>query len=176
MNEAVLQAPPPHRSLFGLMAFLAATYLVAGVSSAFTVSAIPGWYAALAKPSYNPPNWLFGPVWTLLYALMAVAAWLVWRLPDVPFRRGVPGVLGKRRVALFWFGVQLIANFLWSFVFFGHRQLGLSVVEIAFLGFAVAVTMLLFFRLSKAAGWLFVPYFAWVSFAAVLDVAIWRLN
>jgi len=159
-----------------LAGFLAATFLVAGISTTFTVSAIPTWYATLAKPSFNPPNSIFGPVWTLLYALMAVAAWLVWRLPDVPFRRGVPGVLGKRRVALFWFGIQLIANFLWSFVFFGHRQLGLSVVEIAFLWVAVAVTMLLFFRLRQAAGWLFVPYLAWVSFASVLNFAIWRLN
>ena len=176
MSELTLQSSPRSYSAVALAGFLAATFLVAGVSTTFTVSAIPTWYATLAKPSFNPPNAIFGPVWTLLYTLMAIAAWLVWKLPDVPFRRGAAGVLGMRRVALFWFGVQLALNFLWSFVFFGHHRLGLSVVEIIFLWLAVAGTMLLFFRLSKAAGWLFVPYLAWVSFASVLNFAIWRLN
>jgi len=176
MSELSLQSPPRNYSALALAGFLAATFLVAGVSTTFTVTAIPTWYAGLAKPSFNPPNSLFGPVWTLLYTLMAIAAWLVWRLPDVPFRRGQTGVFSIRRVALFWFAIQLALNFLWSFVFFGHRRIGLSVVEIAFLWIAVAGTMLLFFRLRKAAGWLFVPYLAWVSFASVLNFAVWRLN
>ncbi len=176
MSEPSLQSSPRSHSALALAGFLAATFLVAGVSTTFTVSAIPTWYAALAKPSFNPPNNIFGPVWTLLYALMAVAAWLVWKLPDVPLIRGSVGVFSIRRVALFWFGIQLVLNFLWSFVFFGHHRIGLSVVEIAFLWIAVAGTMLLFFRLSRVAGWLFIPYLAWVSFAGVLNLAIWRLN
>jgi benzodiazapine receptor len=176
MSELSLPSSPRRNSALALAGFLAATFLVAGVSTTFTISAIPTWYAALAKPSFNPPDNIFGPVWTLLYTLMAIAAWLVWKLPDVPFRRGGVGVFSIRRVALIWFGIQLTVNFLWSFVFFGHHKIGLSVVEIAFLWLAVAGTMILFFRLSKAASWLFVPYLAWVSFASVLNFAIWRLN
>ena len=176
MSELSPPSSPRNYSALALAGFLAATFLVAGVSTTFTLPSIPTWYAALAKPSFNPPNQIFGPVWTLLYTLMAIAAWLVWRLPDVPFRRGGTGVLGIRRVALFWFGVQLALNFLWSFVFFGHHRIGLAMAEIVFLWVAVAGTMLLFFRLSRPAGWMFVPYLAWVSFAAVLNFAIWRLN
>jgi translocator protein len=176
MSEPTLQSSPRRNSAVALAGFLAATFLVAGVSTTLTLPAIPTWYAALTKPSFNPPNAVFGPVWTLLYTLMAVAAWLVWRLPDVPFRRGGAGVFSIRRVALFWFGGQLATNFLWSFVFFGHHRIGLSVIEIIFLWLAVAGTMLLFFRLSRPAGWMFVPYLAWVSFASVLNFAIWRLN
>lgn len=146
--------------------FLAATFVVAGVSSAFTVPAIPTWYAGLAKPSFNPPNQVFGPVWTLLYTLMAIAAWLVRKRPDSRLRRA----------GLIWFGIQLAVNFLWSIVFFRFHQIGLAMAEIVLLWVAVAGTMLLFFRVSKPAGWMFLPYLAWVSFASVLNFAIWRLN
>ncbi len=166
MNDPGVQPPSRPYSAVALAAFLAATFLVAGVSSVFTVTAIPTWYAALAKPSFNPPNQVFGPVWTLLYALMAIAAWLVWKQPDSKLRRA----------GLIWFGIQLALNFLWSFVFFRYHQLGLAMVEIAFLWLAVAGTTAIFFRTSKAAGWMFVPYLAWVSFASVLNFAIWRLN
>jgi translocator protein len=176
MSELSLQSHPRRHSAFALAGFLAVTFLVAGISTTFTVSALPTWYAALAKPSFNPPNQIFGPVWTLLYTLMAIAAWLVWRLADVPFRRGVAGVLSIRRLALFWFFVQLALNFLWCFVFFGHHRIGLSVVEIVFLWLAVAGTTVVFFRLSRPAGWIFMPYLVWVTFAAVLNLAIWRLN
>jgi len=149
-----------------LACFLAATFLVAGVSSLFTVSAIPTWYAALNKPSFNPPNQIFGPVWTVLYALMAIAAWLVWRLPDSKLRRA----------GLLWFGIQLGLNFIWSFVFFSSHQIGLAVIEIALLWIGILGTMLIFFRLSKVAGWMLVPYLGWVSFASLLNFAIWRMN
>ncbi len=157
-----------------LFVFLAATYLVAGVSSALTVSEISTWYPTLAKPSFNPPNWIFGPVWTLLYTLMAIAAWLVWRLPDSQLRQG--GGFSVRRLALFWFGIQLAINFLWSVIFFRYHRIGIALVEVVFLWLAIAGTTALFFRLSKSAAWLFVPYLAWVSFASVLNFAIWRLN
>jgi tryptophan-rich sensory protein len=154
------------KSVPALVAFLASTYLVAAVSSTFTISSIPTWYAALAKPGFNPPNEVFGPVWTLLYTLMAIAAWLIWRLPDSKLRSA----------GLLWFGIQLGLNFIWSFVFFRSHQIGLAVVEIALLWVGILGTMRIFFRLSKAAGWMFVPYLAWVSFAGVLNFAIWRLN
>ncbi len=142
------------------------TFLVAGVSSVLTVPSIPTWYAALAKPRFNPPDQVFGPVWTVLYALMAIAAWLAWKRPDSPLRT----------TALVSFGLQLALNFAWSLLFFRDHRIGLALVEIFVLWLAIAVTMSVFFRLSRAAGWMFVPYLAWVSFASVLNFAIWRLN
>jgi len=166
-RETSLQMPfARNHGGVALAAFIGLTYLVAAVSSIFTVTAIPTWYAALAKPFFNPPNQVFGPVWTVLYTLMAVAAWLVWRRPDSPLRR----------TGLLWFGIQLGLNFIWSFVFFSAHQIGLAVIEIVLLWIAIAGTMVIFFRLSKPAGWMFVPYLAWVTFASVLNFAIWRLN
>jgi len=147
-----------------LAGFLAVTFLVAGVSTVLTVPSITTWYAGLAKPGFNPPDQLFGPVWTVLYALMAIAAWLIWKRPDSP----------RRRTALVWFGIQLALNFGWSLLFFRDHQIGAALVEILLLWLAIALTMALFFRLSRAAGWVFVPYLAWVSFASVLNIAIWR--
>jgi len=124
----------------------------------------PGeWYATLAKPEWNPPAWIFGPVWTLLYMLMAVAAWLVWK------RNG-----WQRPLWLYL--VQLALNAAWTPVFFGANQIGWAFVEIIALWAAILVTMLAFLRVSKAAGWMLVPYLAWVSFAAFLNFSLWRLN
>jgi tryptophan-rich sensory protein len=154
------------KSALALAGFLALTYLVAATSTIFTVSAIPTWYAALAKPPFNPPNAIFGPVWTLLYTLMAIAAWFIWRLPPSPLRRD----------ALILFAVQLTLNFLWSFIFFGSHRIGLALAEIALLWLTILVTTIAFFRLNPPAGWLFVPYLAWVTFAAILNAALYRLN
>jgi translocator protein len=166
MNDPAVRQPYRSYRAAVLAAFLAATFLVAGVSSLFTVSAIPTWYAALAKPSFNPPNQIFGPVWTLLYALMAIAGWLVWKQPDSKLRRA----------GLIWFGIQLAVNFLWSVIFFRFHQIGLAMAEIVLLWIGVAGTTAIFFRVSKPAGWMFVPYLVWVSFASVLNFAIWRMN
>lgn len=167
MSETSILLPASRKhSAIALAAFLGLTYLVASVSSVFTIASIQTWYPVLAKPSFNPPNQVFGPVWTALYTLMALAAWLVWRRPDSPLRRA----------GLVWFGAQLAANFLWSFVFFSAHRIGLALIEIALLWVGILGTMILFFRLSKAAGWMFAPYLAWVSFAGVLNFAIWRLN
>lgn len=137
------------------------------VSAFFTTRAIPTWYATLVKPAFNPPNWVFGPAWTTLYALMGVAAWLVWR-------RGLssPGV----RTALVLFAIQLALNFAWSWLFFGIQQPGWAFAEIVALWVAIAATIAAFFGVSRAAGWLMTPYLAWVTFAAVLNLALWRLN
>lgn len=128
---------------------------------------MPGeWYAGLAKPAWNPPNWLFGPVWTVLYILMAVAAWLVWR------RQGLAGAA----LPLLVFVVQLVLNAMWSWLFFGLQRPGVALAEILVLWVAILVTILLFFRVRSVAGILLIPYLLWVSFAAVLNFTIWRLN
>ena len=127
----------------------------------------PGaWYAALAKPAWNPPGWLFGPVWALLYTAMAVAAWMVWK------RRRE---LDVRRPLAFW-GGQLVLNAMWSWLFFGRHQMGLALAEILTLLGLILVTCVLFWRIRPAAGMLLVPYIAWVTFASVLNATIWRLN
>lgn len=124
----------------------------------------PGpWYQALAKPSWNPPAWVFGPVWTLLYLGMAVAAWRVWRKPQA-------------QLALFAFGLQLLLNAAWSPIFFGAHALGWALVEILCLLLTIIWTMVLFFRRDCWAGMLFVPYAMWVSFASFLNATLWRLN
>lgn len=129
--------------------------------------AFSSWYPALQKPSFTPPSWIFGPVWTVLYILMGVAAFLIWQ-------RG----LGHRavRMALIWFLVQLALNAAWSPVFFGLHRIGWALLVIVLLWVAIAGTMHRFFRISLPAGWLLVPYLLWVSFATVLNASIWSLN
>lgn len=127
----------------------------------------PGaWHAALVKPAWNPPNFVFAPVWTLLYALMGAAAWLVFRSASSP----------RRRTALALFAVQLALNAAWSWLFFGRHALGASLAEIVLLWAAILATLLAFRPVSRAAAWLLAPYLAWVTFASALTYAIWRLN
>ena len=125
-----------------------------------------GWYAGLRKPAWNPPAWVFAPAWTLLYVLMAVAAWFVWR----------EGGWKEQWRALALFLVQWLLNALWTPLFFGMHRSGLAFGEILLLWLVLAVTMKSFWRVSKSAGALLVPYLAWVSFAATLNFTIWRLN
>jgi tryptophan-rich sensory protein len=128
---------------------------------------MPGeWYSSLQKPSWNPPGWIFGPVWTALYTMMAVAAWLVWK-------RG--GFTAQRR-PLTTFLVQLALNAAWTPLFFGLHRPGLAFAEILLLWLAIIATLAAFRRVSRIAAWLLVPYLAWVSFAAALNFALWRLN
>jgi len=152
--------------ILALVGFLAACFIVAGIGGMFTSAGMPDWYGSLQKPSFNPPAWVFGPVWTALYAMMAVAAWLVWR------EAGFDGATA----ALTLFFVQLALNLAWSGIFFGLRQPGWALVDIALLWLAIAATAVLFFRHSVWAGALMLPYLAWVSYAAALNYAIWRLN
>ena len=128
---------------------------------------MPGeWYASLKKPSWNPPGWIFGPVWSVLYQMMAVAAWLVWGR----------GGWSKQRRPLFVFLAQLALNALWTPLFFGWHRPGLAFAEIVLLWLAIAATMVAFRPVSRFAAWLLAPYLAWVSFAAVLNFTLWRLN
>jgi len=151
----------------GIIVAIVACELAGIIGSVFTMPAIPGWYAGIAKPSFNPPNWIFGPVWTLLYALMGLAAYLVY---EKGFKR--PEV--KKALAVF--AAQLVLNTLWSIVFFGaHRILGAAVV-IVLLWALILATILLFHRISKAGAYLLVPYILWVSFATVLNISLYVLN
>jgi tryptophan-rich sensory protein len=138
--------------------------LVIGGGLAIGYLTAPGeWYAGLAKPSFNPPAWLFGPVWTVLYILIAVAGWRVWQRDrsDWPMK-------------LWW--AQLALNFLWTPVFFGAHQLGLALVVILLMLAAILAFIATAWRLDRVAAWLFVPYAAWVAFASVLNGSIWMLN
>jgi translocator protein len=150
-------------SWVGLVFWVALSFAAAGVGSRFG----PGdWYAHLAKPSFNPPAWVFAPVWTLLYLVMGLAAWLVWR------ERAVARV----GPALSLFLVQLILNATWSWLFFDLHRIGWALVDLAALWLAIGATLLAFWACRPLAGLLMVPYLLWVSFAALLNFAIWRLN
>lgn len=127
----------------------------------------PGdWYLALNKPSWHPPTWVFGPVWSTLYVMMAVSAWLVWQ----------QGGFAHQRRALTLFLVQLVLNAAWSPLFFGLKQPGIAFAEILLLWLAILATIISFHRIHRIAAWLLVPYIAWVSFAAFLNGTLWQLN
>jgi tryptophan-rich sensory protein len=149
-----------------LMCWLGLCFAVAGVSGRWTASEIPGWYRTLARPAIAPPNWVFGPVWTLLYALMAIAGWRVWLTPASP----------ERNLGLMLFLIQLGLNFAWSWIFFKGHAIGLALAEVVLLWAAIGATTLVFGRVSPTAAWLMAPYWAWVSFASLLNAAFWRLN
>jgi tryptophan-rich sensory protein len=155
------------KDIWKLVVSVVASLAAGGIGSIFTREAIPTWYATLEKPAFNPPNWLFAPVWTLLYILMGVAAFLVWR----------KGLENRQvRTALIVFLVQLVLNALWSVVFFGLESPLYGLVVIAALWVAILFTTLMFYRISRVAGVLMLPYLLWVTFAAVLNESIWLLN
>jgi translocator protein len=148
-------------------AFILVCLLAGFIGSIFTTPSIPGWYAGLTKPSFNPPNWVFAPVWTTLYVLMGLSGFLVYE--KGPKKREV-------RKALAVFAVQLVLNALWSIVFFGaHMILGAAIL-IVVLWAMIVITIRLFSRISKAAACLLVPYILWVSFATVLNISLFVLN
>ena len=142
------------------------TLTVGGISGYATANSIGTWYATLNKPPFNPPNWLFGPVWTLLYVLMGIALYLVWRLP----------ASSAQKTALAVFGFQLLLNFLWSFIFFKFHFIGWALLEIIVLWGAILLTIIVFSHLSKTSSWLLLPYLLWVSFASFLNYTLWNLN
>ncbi len=134
------------------------------IGSFFTASAIPTWYATLVRPELAPPNWIFAPVWTMLFLLMGIALFLVWRKGE--------GV----RLALFLFATQLVLNVLWSILFFGFQSPALALLEVGVLWVAILATMGAFWRISRTAALLLVPYLLWVTFAAYLNYQYWLLN
>jgi benzodiazapine receptor len=151
------------KTIPGLIGWLLLCYAAASLGAFF----MPGeWYAGLQKPAWNPPAWIFGPVWTALYTMMAVAAWLVWKRGGFKSQRWLLGL----------FLVQLALNALWTPLFFGLHQTGLAFAEIILMWLAIAATIAAFSKVHRPAAWLLVPYLAWVGFAAVLNGTLWRLN
>lgn len=162
-----------------LFLFIIGCELVGIVGSFFTVEAIPGWYAGLSKPFFSPPNWVFGPVWTILYAMMGVAVWLVWMEERKSRRTKKPKnkkIIIMKSKALKLFGWQLLANFWWSIIFFGWKSPGWALVNILMMWILIGLTVRSFWQVDKRAAYLMVPYWLWVSFATVLNGAIVVLN
>jgi tryptophan-rich sensory protein len=139
---------------------------VGAVAGIFTAEAIPVWYASLNQPSFNPPNWLFGPVWTTLYIVMGVSFYLIWKMDTSQNR--------NRAIGVFLF--QLILNFFWSFLFFYFKNLGLALVEIILLWLSIATMIFTFYKVKPIAAYINIPYLLWVSFATALNAAYFYLN
>ena len=155
------------QGVYKLIISLVACFAAAGIGSLFTFKAIPSWYPKLRKPPYTPPNWVFGPVWTILYFLMGMAVFIVWQ-------KGLtaPGVL----LAFVLLLVQLGVNAFWSAVFFGMKSKGGGVITIIVLWLLILAAIITSFRVSSWAGALLIPYILWVSIAAYLNIGVWRLN
>lgn len=154
---------PAGRDLLGFIAFVLLCFGVSVLGGRVTAPALRPWYEALAKPSWTPPGWVFGPVWVVLYPLMAIAGWTIWRE-------------GRSRVAVLLFLLQLALNAAWPWFFFGLRRLDWALIDIVALVVAIVATIVVFYPLRRRAALLLVPYLAWVVFAAALNFAIWQLN
>jgi benzodiazapine receptor len=150
---------------YNMLAFIIFLALVGGAAFFGGQWNNKGWYASLSKPGWTPPSWLFPPVWTLLYVLIAIAGWLVWNTPHE-----------SRTLLLALWGVQLVLNAFWSFIFFGRKQIGAALAEIAALWVAIAAFTVLAWPANHLASMLFMPYLAWVSYALALNAWIWRRN
>ncbi len=150
-----------------LIIAIAIPLIVGGTSGFFTATGVESWYQTIARPTWNPPGWIFGPVWTTLYVMMGISLFLVWK-EDTSVE------LKKIGIALF--AVQLVLNFFWSFIFFNQHQIGWALVEIAAMWVFILLTIFAFAQVNKAAAWLLVPYISWVSFATILNYTIWQLN
>ena len=139
---------------------------IGGIAGMFTSEAIPGWYASLNQPSFNPPNWVFGPVWTTLYTILGISFFLIWKLPSSK----------ERNLAMLVFLVQLLLNFCWSFFFFYFKMIGLALIDILALWTMIVVMLVRFYKLKPIASYINIPYLLWVSFATALNMAYFFLN
>ena len=153
-------------TVISLGVFVAICITVSALSGAITATSVGTWYQQLAKPAFNPPDWVFAPVWTVLYLMIAVSGWRIWQ------HRAAP----RRTSALSVYAVQLAANFAWSAAFFGMRSVAGGLIVITILLFVIAANLSAFWRIDRWAGILLMPYLAWVGFAAALNAAIWLLN
>lgn len=150
-----------------LIIAIAIPLIVGGTSGFFTATGVESWYQTIARPTWNPPGWIFGPVWTTLYVMMGISLFLVWK-EDTSVE--------LKKIAIALFTVQLVLNFFWSFIFFNQHQIGWALVEIAAMWVFILLTIFAFAQVNKAAAWLLVPYISWVSFATILNFTIWQLN
>lgn len=154
------------KNIIELIICIAIPLLVGGIAGYATSSSMNSWYSNLNKPFFNPPSWVFGPVWTILYLLMGISLYLIWKQPAST----------KRSKSLQIFFLQLLLNFAWSFIFFKFEQTGLALLEIIVLWLAILTMLFFFYKLNRIAAYLQFPYLAWVSFATVLTASIWHLN
>jgi tryptophan-rich sensory protein len=159
-------SPMEYKRWVPLGLFLVLAFAAAALGALATATSVDTWYPTLRKPDWNPPSWIFSPVWTFLYLLMAVATWRAWRTEDV--------VTARRTVSLY--SAQLTLNALWSILFFGLRQPGAALLEIIVLWALLVLILLRYWRLDRVAAVLWIPYVAWVTFAAFLNGTLWTLN
>lgn len=161
------------RNLIHLTAAIAVSELAGIIGAVFTAPSIPTWYAELVKPALNPPAWVFGPVWTTLYALMGISLFLIWS----SYAKASEGLEKTEITRASWvFFIQLALNTLWSIFFFRLQSPALALLDVILLWLAILATMILFYRISKTASSLLLPYLLWVSFAGYLNYSIWMLN
>ena len=157
------------KKILKLVAFVILCEIIGASGSIFTIANIPTWYANLVKPFFSPPNWVFAPVWTLLFLLMGIALYIIWESVEKKFKK-------IRVLAISWFSVQFAFNVLWSYLFFGLRNPFLGFIGIILLWFSIIFTIIYFYRINKKAAYLLVPYLIWVSFASILNFSIMLLN
>ncbi len=155
------------KPVFKLIISIAIPLIIGAISGFFTSASVKGWFTTINKPSFNPPDWIFAPVWTTLYILMGIACFLVWKSNNET---------AAKRTAIIFYSIQLALNFFWSIIFFGAHQPGWALVDIIALLVMLLLTTIWFERISVAAAWLMAPYLCWVSFATVLNYYIWKLN
>jgi len=136
------------------------------IAGRFTAQAVPEWFASLNRPSFSPPNWLFGPVWTVLYILLGISLFLIWK--QIPSK--------ERNKALWVFSIQMFLNFIWSFVFFYFNQIGLALIVIICLWFSIVLMLIRFYKIKPLAAYLNIPYLLWVTFASILNAGYYTLN
>ena len=156
----------PSRDVFALFGFVAACLVISGLGGAITATSVGNWYQTLAKPSFNPPDWVFAPVWSTLYILIAVAGWRIWRHRQRKATRN----------AFFIYAVQLALNLSWSGLFFGMQRIDLAMVEIVILLVSIVANTVLFWRIDRIAGLLMIPYIFWVAYATILNASLWVNN
>lgn len=153
------------KKIWKLIISILIPFVASAIGSLFTANSISNWYVDLIKPSFNPPNWIFGPVWTMLYLLMGIALYLIWVKKSK-----------NNKPAFIAFGVQLFLNAMWSILFFGLKSPLYAFIEIIVLWVAILTTIIYFYKVNKTSAYLLIPYILWVSFAAILNLAILLLN
>ncbi len=173
-------AKPQNQQWWALVIALALPFAAAAIGARSTNQSVNTWYRTLRKPSWNPPSWVFGPVWTTLYTLMGIASWLVWRSGTGPMLENGELVEPDKKAtvnsALTLYGVHLIFNTLWSVLFFGKRNIKWALAEVIVLWGLIGATTVRFYQIKRVAGLLLVPYLLWSTFAAVLNATIWKMN